>query len=464
MSSFLRSGHGLCLVLIGFILLIFVPTKTAAEPLKPAQIRAAQMKLKTALKGGLSKFSNEVDAIAAGDADSAGQILVTFDLLELPDAEHLHVLTDALAKAIKGGASQTLIDAFKAPVKKNDEGWRNRVLIMQAFAATGGKQAHLLMIAAAQDAHPKVRLATAVALADAQLTDAEAVEVGTALLNSSENAKDLGTPHRLTRRALTRRTGHVQPDAKAWQQFWSDNGKDFTPDKRGDSEDLELPQPGDPRYYSDPITSRRLLFIIDTSKSMEGIDIDGWPDVPQEKRPIGGRASADGFGWVLSPEQWKWFEKNPEARRITRAKGELLRMLDKLPEDARFNIITFDTRLAAWNRNLVPASKANLLSARKFVQTLKADGHTRADLALAEIFRSNDEADTVYFLSDGTPTVDGKRVMPTEPLIRMVSRANLFHRIVINTYGIGTDGQPFLEELATETGGTYRKVIGPPEK
>lgn len=455
----------LCLLLAAFILPWSTSQLPAAEPLKPAEIRSAQTRIQAAMKArNLSNFTKEVKQITSQRNPNGAQVLITLNLEDLPEATYLHTLTDALAALVADGGAESMIELFRASMAKGRDDWRQRVLIVQAFAAAGGKEARTLLVEAAGDAHAKVRLATAVSLAQAKLSDADVVAVGTALLESSEKAKDVGTPHRLARRALTRRTGFDHPDAAEWRRFWSEAGENFTQDKRGEATDLEMAQSGDPQYYSDPLISRRLLFIVDTSKSMEGIDIEGWPDVPQDKQAIGNRRSADGFGWVLSPEQGKWFLKNPEARRITRAKGELLRMLDKLPEHAQFNIVTFDTKLSSWSKSLVPASAGNVKSAIRFVESLKADGHTRADLALAEIYKSNSEADTVYFLSDGTPSMDGKRHMPIAPLIQMVSRANMFQQIVIHTYGIGEDGQEFLEQLAKETGGHHRKVVGPPQK
>ncbi|MEK6248102.1 MAG: hypothetical protein N2C12_07975, partial [Planctomycetales bacterium] len=105
-----------------------------------------------------------------------------------------------------------------------------------------------------------------------------------------------------------------------------------------------------------------------------------------------------------------------------------------------------------------PAKK----SAVKFISKLKAKGETAADLALAEAFKKNAAADTIYFLSDGQPTRDGTNI-PIQPILDRVKAANRFRRIIIHTLGFGTSPESFLKPLAQQSGGTYRQIVGPPK-
>ena len=93
---------------------------------------------------------------------------------------------------------------------------------------------------------------------------------------------------------------------------------------------------------------------------------------------------------------------------------------------------------------------------------LEPRGGTSAGLALAEAFKYNDAADTIYFLSDGKPTSQDGSTVPTKPILRSVKTANRYRRIIIHTLGFGSTPEAFLRPLAERNNGTYQQIVGPP--
>jgi hypothetical protein len=61
--------------------------------------------------------------------------------------------------------------------------------------------------------------------------------------------------------------------------------------------------------------------------------------------------------------------------------------------------------------------------------------------------------DTVYFLSDGRPSV-GKIIEPLE-ILKEVRKHNEAFRMVIHTIAIGDFTKDFLQRLAEENGGVF---------
>jgi hypothetical protein len=67
--------------------------------------------------------------------------------------------------------------------------------------------------------------------------------------------------------------------------------------------------------------------------------------------------------------------------------------------------------------------------------------------------RYKTEADTVFFLSDGSPTF-GDIVEP-QPLLAHVAELNRKARLVIHTIGFGSGNRVIMRRIAEITGGQY---------
>ncbi|XP_034441359.1 inter-alpha-trypsin inhibitor heavy chain H3-like isoform X2 [Hippoglossus hippoglossus] len=88
----------------------------------------------------------------------------------------------------------------------------------------------------------------------------------------------------------------------------------------------------------------------------------------------------------------------------------LLHILSDLAEDDYFGLITFDSEIFHWKRELVQASKENLDGAKEFVQRINDRGATDINLAVLEgarmlnAHRREGSASILILLTDGDPT------------------------------------------------------------
>jgi len=211
-------------------------------------------------------------------------------------------------------------------------------------------------------------------------------------------------------------------------------------------------------------TSTRLVFIIDQSGSMDDrvVETDKFP------------------GYT-------------DFRKFTVVKKNLLDAIEGLTQDTSFNIIAFATELHPWKNQLVPGNIVNRDAAKAWVERLKplggsedqemaqvglgsmgtlSEGKTNTLKALLvgafgidpeapgkAVFTGVDKnalknkLDTVYFLSDGRPSVG--KLVDTNEILKEVKRINDMFHVVIHTIAIGEFEKEFLRTLATQNGGEF---------
>ncbi len=209
------------------------------------------------------------------------------------------------------------------------------------------------------------------------------------------------------------------------------------------------------RYHGVETPSRRIVFVVDISGSME-----------QE---------------VSDRERYKASDY-PSLARMEIVKSELRKSIAGLEPYVRFNILTFGTDVDAWKKKMVAANPLNRSSADTFLERLEPlGGASKSGLAEAGLAASANleagktntygalmaalqveegspseysvDADTVFFLSDGRPST-GRFIDPDE-ILAAVRRANELRRVVIHTFAIGEFQKGFMRKLAAENGGTF---------
>ncbi len=212
-----------------------------------------------------------------------------------------------------------------------------------------------------------------------------------------------------------------------------------------------------------PTTSTNVLFVIDVSGSMDDL--------------------------VVEVEKFQGYR---DRKRFTIVQTELLHTIDSLTPDTNFDIVAFATDLHPWKKRLVPANVVYREAAKAFVRGLKPLGGTEAqDLAQAGLGGAANLAagktntlkallyafgvdpekpskaavtgfdkaavkrplDTVYFLSDGRPSVG--KLVDTNEILKEVRKHNEVYRIVIHTIAIGDFQKEFLHQLAQDNGGVF---------
>jgi len=201
-------------------------------------------------------------------------------------------------------------------------------------------------------------------------------------------------------------------------------------------------------FYGIATRSRRVLFVVDISRSMES-PAKAIP--PKTGEPGGAFAAPQG------------------SSKMAIAVWQLHRAVEELPDDARFNVAVYSESYAVWNEGMSDASAKAKKKAHAFVDGVTANGVTNICDSLDAAFelagvggwvaggaRTKDgyAADTIYLLSDGDP--NRGRVADLDRLIEDVVRRTARARLVIHTVGIGeVAGSSFLQALARRTGGQY---------
>lgn len=256
-------------------------------------------------------------------------------------------------------------------------------------------------------------------------------------------------------------------DVEAWQRWWDGIRDRFeVPSDAELAKRLEAIAANEARYRTKeadfvgvPTKSRRIVFVIDTSGSME--DLIG--DIKNFK---------------LKDRGYRSYMK------MDIVKDELCRTIEGLEPNVRFNIVTFATEVKLWKKGLVAANVVNKGGALKHVQGLKpiggasqgfnaraglsgaaglSGGKTNTYAALMAALEAggrglydkhyDSQVDTVFFLSDGVPST-GEYVEKDE-ILAEVRRVNSLRKLVIHTIAIGDMEHAMMEQLAQQNGGVF---------
>lgn len=253
----------------------------------------------------------------------------------------------------------------------------------------------------------------------------------------------------------------IEPMQEPWARWWEDHREAF---EAGDHVGIKVGKQEafkEVHFYGLTVKSDRVIFVIDTSGSMRHessnkAKTNALPPPPET-----------GGGQPPPPPPVESMMSGPK---IDIARDELRKVIETLPESAKFTIVAFGTGVMAWRDKPEPATKANRQDALQWVRALKPEGVTYMEGALRRAFQiagfldvnssyPEARADTIILVGDGTPT-DNHPTKPKnadpEALKALVREWNSHKRIVIHTIGVDmVEHIPFLQELAIENGGTY---------
>lgn len=180
-------------------------------------------------------------------------------------------------------------------------------------------------------------------------------------------------------------------------------------------------------------TTDRLVFVLDRSGSMSR----SFP--PSE--PVGER-------------EWTRYEEAVE---------RMVRYLESLGPEARFDVVLFADGAQRWRRELQPADRTHLRAARSWALRRPPEGGTQLRHGIEAGLRLEPdgtvdldalEADTLVVLCDGETDEGDAWVVP------VLRRVNPRARVVIHGVQLGKSGDGTLELLAETTGGEFVVVDG----
>jgi hypothetical protein len=226
-----------------------------------------------------------------------------------------------------------------------------------------------------------------------------------------------GRVHARTVEALERITrAGFGADQARWRSWWRLNRERF-----------EMPEPRPRRkepghttaaltFRRIPVTSRRLCFILDASRSMN------------ETAPGGGGLT-----------RWQVVVR------------DLHTVLERLPKGAFFNVILFRTGVEAWRKRLVPATPGARRSCLEWIGEAKPGGWTNLFDALA-LALEDDKVDALYVLTDGVPSRGAQT--RREGILAEMAFLNRYRLVQVNCIqagsdkGLGKKWRGFLDDLA----------------
>jgi HEAT repeat protein len=237
--------------------------------------------------------------------------------------------------------------------------------------------------------------------------------------------------------ALKAHTGFRLHTVQSWRDWWAGEKDTF---KLPPLEAVQEKERTGPvrvstvtiSYFNIPLVSNRVIFVLDVSGSMSS--------------PMGGRAGRG--GGTGTPRGGR---AATQRTRLEEAKVQLKRVINALPEAARFNLIYFDTPVNTFLARMALARKGIKQRAIRSVQALQPRGGTNIHDALWEAFQ-DPGVDTIYLLSDGAPSA-GKITDP-DGIAREVARWNQSRRIRIHTISLGSKSD-LMVRLARESGGQH---------
>jgi HEAT repeat protein len=238
-----------------------------------------------------------------------------------------------------------------------------------------------------------------------------------------------------TRRALVRiakeefrmeKDYHVDPNS--WTTWWKKVKRGVDPD------DPTFTESETASYFTFPIESDRVLFILDVSGSMK------WPDAPKDS----GIRPSDWNGRRIHVAHRELFKalralaKQNRGRIPKLKKGEtsdfpLVPNEDGEEPPTLFNLATFAGVVTPWQPDVVAATEENVEAGIAWIERQLPRGGTATYDALEFGILANN-VDTIYFLSDGVPSLG--RFEEQETILSEVRKRNRFKRISINTVAL----------------------------
>ncbi|XP_027134696.1 inter-alpha-trypsin inhibitor heavy chain H3 isoform X2 [Larimichthys crocea] len=148
-------------------------------------------------------------------------------------------------------------------------------------------------------------------------------------------------------------------------------------------------------------------------------------------------------------------------KKIQQTRTALIHILKDLAEDDYFGLITFDSSIFHWKRELVQATEENLGSARTFARAIQDRGATDINAAVLEGARMlnlhprEGSASILILLTDGDPTTG---VTNLETIQSNVRKA-IADKFPLYCLGFGFDVNfEFLEKMSLQNNGVARRI------
>jgi Mg-chelatase subunit ChlD len=309
------------------------------------------------------------------------------------------------------------------------------------------------------------------ALALSTICDPKAIEPMISLLSRSygQSKKRIGA----YLEALTRQKHGAS--AATWKRWFAAEGARYLSGSAqlGDGAPSSRKKTTENNYYFGiPQDGKSIVYIIDASGSMSAkvkLHIpksnpgrDGRTVAKMEKKPSD---KADDEGMTT---------------RLEACKAELIRALGLLDPKTKFNVIWYSELPYQFKPGMMLAKSRSIKAAQDWVRKLQPSGSTNIHDSMQMGFQLTGQIpglggaqkgpitgnkklreaapDTIFLLSDGSPTLPTGGADSTEKIIAAVRKWNSLKTVVVHCIGIGQGVNiRFMRQLATENGGEFKK-------
>ncbi len=259
--------------------------------------------------------------------------------------------------------------------------------------------------------------------------------------------------------------------APVWKRWWKAEGAAWlasAPTERHTRRREDLPGGTRVRFYGIPTESKHVVFVLDRSGSMKAKASDAAiaRKKAKPKGPITGDGGKRGKGKGAE-------EALAGETRMELAKNQLKRSIGQLDRKVKFGVLFYSNDVKVWKPapELVPAVAAQKKAAVTWFEGLGPEGPTLMFPALMKALAYADTigedtkkprtgANTIFLLSDGSPTTADGKVLPADELeaaMEAFLEANKLYRCIVHTIGIGPGhNSAILRRIAAATGGQYK--------
>ena len=282
-----------------------------------------------------------------------------------------------------------------------------------------------------------------------------------ALQYQEDRDRDLSLVAEKLRNTLSALTGANLFAASEWNSLWKSNREAIEKQEKLDPAKIVMKGTGvkikPQTFFGQELVSQKIVFVLDTSISMQEKDPRPENDAGTGEDGKGGGTSVGGAGRKGGGGSG---DDLPDSRmRLRRVQKELKRMVRELPSDFQFCLISFDEDVDSMSTFLIKAKPDQKRRAFKFIDRFDPQGFTSTDRALEAAFQVKGVR-TIVLLSDGMPyratdPIDGAA------LLDHIDTINRFEHIPIHTIGFkATAGSAssFLQELSRRSGGKYTEI------
>jgi hypothetical protein len=238
--------------------------------------------------------------------------------------------------------------------------------------------------------------------------------------------EDIGVLRTDAHEALQSLTGEKHgPYRQPWADWWKQAQGAFRMPDKPVERDRAQPAGKGVTFYGITTFSDRILFVLDVSGSM---------DKPDAK-------------------------DKPQPDRLTVAKKELLGAVFNVDDGHRFNVLLFNHEVLPWQPAMVVANEDQRRKAKAWIEARQPTGGTNIHDALEAAFgialRATGEplVDTVFFLTDGTPTAG--KIRDPKSILEAVKDWNRSAHLTLHCIAVGEADHEFLKALAVLGNGQF---------